>query len=64
MEVIESIISVHNITKEEVEKEQVIKRETNGQFLPANFVDYIEVPVDKQKVIEYLENRNRPYKYS
>ncbi|MFK7967848.1 MAG: nucleoside triphosphate pyrophosphohydrolase [Rickettsiaceae bacterium] len=64
MEVIESIISVHNITKEEVEKEQIIKRETNGQFLPANFVDYIEVPVDKQKVIEYLENRNRPYKYS
>ena len=64
MEVIESIISVHNITKEEVEKERVIKRETNGQFLPANFVDYIEVPVDKQKVIEYLENRNRPYKYS
>ena len=37
MEVIESIISVHNITKEEVEKERIIKREVNGYFLPVNF---------------------------
>ena len=64
MEVIESINLAHNITKEEVEKERIIKREVNGHFLPANFVDYIEVPADNQRVIEYLENRNRPYKYN
>jgi len=63
MEVIESIISVHSITKEEVEKERIVKSEVNGHFLPANFVDYIEAPVNNQKLIEYLENRNRPYKY-
>ena len=63
MEVIESIISVHSITKEEVEKERIVKSEVNGHFLPANFVDYIEVPVNNQKLTEYLENRNRPYKY-
>jgi predicted house-cleaning noncanonical NTP pyrophosphatase (MazG superfamily) len=63
MEVIESIISVHNITKEEVEKERIIKREVNGYFLPVNFVDYIEVPLTNKKVIEYLETKNRPYKF-
>ena len=63
MEVIESIISVHSITKEEVEKERIVKSEVNDHFLPANFVDYIEVPVNNQKLTEYLENRNRPYKY-
>lgn len=64
MEVIESIITLHNISKEEIEKERIIKRETNGYFLAANFVDYIEVPSDNQRVIEYLENKNRPYKYN
>ena len=63
MEVIESIISVHSITEEEVEKERIVKSEVNGHFLPTNFVDYIEVPVNNQKLTEYLENRNRPYKY-
>jgi predicted house-cleaning noncanonical NTP pyrophosphatase (MazG superfamily) len=63
MEVIESIISVHSITKEEIEKERIVKSEVNGHFLPTNFVDYIEVPVNNQKLTEYLENRNRPYKY-
>ena len=62
MEVIESIISSYNITKEDIEKERLIKANTNGCF-SANFVDYIEVPVDNLKVIEYLEDKNRPYKY-
>jgi predicted house-cleaning noncanonical NTP pyrophosphatase (MazG superfamily) len=64
MEVIESITSLHNITKEEIEKERTLKREVNGYFLADNFVDYIEVPSSNLRVIEYLENRNRPYKYS
>jgi hypothetical protein len=48
---------------ETAEKERIVKSEVNGHFLPANFVDYIEVPVNNQKLTEYLENRNRPYKY-
>ena len=47
--------------KEEIEKERLLKGQTNGHFLAANFVDYIEVPVSNHKVIEYLEKRNRPY---
>jgi predicted house-cleaning noncanonical NTP pyrophosphatase (MazG superfamily) len=64
MEVIESITSLHNITKEEIEKERILKCKINGVFLAANFVDYIEVPADNQRVIEYLENKGRPYKYT
>jgi hypothetical protein len=52
---------LHDITKEEIEKERLLKGQTNGHFLAANFVDYIEVPVSNHKVIEYLEKRNRPY---
>lgn len=63
MEVVESIRSLHNITQEEIEEERILKREINGVFLAANFVNYIEVPISNQKVIDYLENRDRPYKY-
>jgi predicted house-cleaning noncanonical NTP pyrophosphatase (MazG superfamily) len=62
-EVIESLALLHNIKKEEIEQERAVKSDINGHFLPANFVDYIEVPEDKHQVIEYLENRNRPYEY-
>ncbi|WPX98600.1 Nucleoside triphosphate pyrophosphohydrolase [Candidatus Megaera polyxenophila] len=61
MEVIETITSLHSITKEEIEKERLLKCQINGHFLAANFVDYIEVPITNRKVIEYLQKRNRPY---
>jgi len=61
MEVIETITSLHGITKEEIEKERLLKCQINGYFLAANFVDYIEVPITNRKVIEYLQKRNRPY---
>jgi predicted house-cleaning noncanonical NTP pyrophosphatase (MazG superfamily) len=61
MEVIETITSLHGITKEEIEKERLLKCQINGHFLAANFVDYIEVPITNRKVIEYLQKRNRPY---
>ena len=61
MEVIETITSLHGITKEEIEKERLLKYQINGHFLAANFVDYIEVPITNRKVIEYLQKRNRPY---
>lgn len=61
MEVIEALTLLHGITKEEIEKERLVKCQINGHFLAVNFVDYIEVPVSNHKVIEYLEKRNRPY---
>ena len=62
-EVIEALASSASITKEEIEQERAIKRNTNGDFVAENFVDYIEVPTDKSEIIEYLENKNRPYEY-
>jgi predicted house-cleaning noncanonical NTP pyrophosphatase (MazG superfamily) len=61
MEVIETLTSLRGITKEEIEKERLLKCQINGHFLAANFVDYIEVPITNRKVIEYLQKRNRPY---
>lgn len=63
MEVIETIKLANDISWEEIEKERVVKSNTNGNFVPANFVDYIEVPKDNHRVIAYLENKNRPYEY-
>jgi len=64
MEVIETLTSLRGITKEEIEKERLLKCQINGHFLAANFVDYIEVPITNRKVIEYLQKRNRPYQCS
>lgn len=64
MEVIEALTLLHGITKEEIEKERLVKCSINGCFLAANFIDYIEVPVSNRKIIEYLEKRNRPYECS
>ncbi len=63
MEVIETIKSFNTITSEEIEQERLLKSNTNGNFVAANFVDYIEVPEDNHEVIRYLENKNRPYEY-
>lgn len=63
IEVIETIKSANDISWEAIEKERIVKSNTNGNFVPANFVDYIEVPEDSHKIIEYLENKNRPYEY-
>ena len=63
IEVIEALVSSASITKDEIEQERLVKRDTNGHFLAENFIDYIEVPTDKSAIIEYLENKNRPYEY-
>jgi predicted house-cleaning noncanonical NTP pyrophosphatase (MazG superfamily) len=63
MEVILHISSLHDITEEQIEQERLVKLTTNGHFAPENFIDYIEVPNDNYRMIDYLENRNRPYKY-
>ena len=63
MEVIHAIAQANQISLDEIEAAQAKKREINGHFLPENYINYIEVAEDNHKVIEYLENKNRPYKF-
>lgn len=62
MEVIYSIAQASKINLDEIEVARAKKRDINGDFLPENFINYIEVAEDNQKVIDYLENKNRHYK--
>ncbi len=62
MEVIHTIADANAISMEDIADAQLKKREINGKFLPENYINYIEVAEDNHKVIEYLENKNRPYK--
>jgi len=62
MEVIHAIADANAISLTDIENAQLEKREINGHFLPENYINYIEVAEDNHKVIEYQENKNRPYK--
>ncbi len=62
LEVIYAIAESTAISQAEIEQARIEKRETNGYFKPENYVHYIQVDHDNYKVIEYLENKNRPYK--
>lgn len=62
MEVIYALAEASEISVEEIEAAKLKKCEVNGYFLPENYINYIEVSEDNHKVIEYLENKNRPYK--
>ena len=62
IEVIHAIADANAISLADIENAQSEKREINGGFLPENYINYIEVAEDNHKVIEYLENKNRPYK--
>jgi predicted house-cleaning noncanonical NTP pyrophosphatase (MazG superfamily) len=62
MEVIHAIAVASNISLDEIESAKSEKLEVNGDFQPENYINYIEVAEDNRKVIEYLENKNRPYK--
>ena len=50
--------------QDEIEQARIKKREINGCFEPDHYVHYIQVAPDNHKVIEYLENKNRPYKFT
>ena len=63
MEVIHAIAQVNQISLKEIEAAQAKKRKINGYFLPKNYINYIEVAEDNHKVIEYLENKKRPYRF-
>lgn len=61
LEVVEAISQAHGIKHQEIEQAKQEKREINGYFSPENYINYVEVPLDKKKVIDYLEAKNKPY---
>lgn len=61
-EVIRAISLAHNITEQEIEAERLKKLEINGSFKKENYINFIEVKESNQVVIDYLENKDRPYK--
>ncbi len=64
LEVIYAIAEATSISQSEIEQARIEKREINGCFEPDHYVHYIQVAPDNHKVIEYLQNKNRPYKFT
>jgi len=64
LEVIHALAEASDIELAEIEATQVEKRAINGNFNANNYVHYIEVAKDNHKVIEYLNNKDRPYKFT
>ena len=63
IEVIHTIAQANQISLEEIEKTRIEKREINGFFSPKNYINYIECSKDNHRLITYLENKNRSYKF-
>ena len=64
LEVIYAIAEATSISQVEIEQARIEKREINGHFKPEHYIHYIQVASDNHKVIEYLENKNRSYKFT
>lgn len=62
MEVINALAEAASIDLSEIEKAKIEKRDVNGHFHADHYIGYIEVALDNKKVIDYFENKNRPYK--
>ena len=63
VEVIHALAKASDITIEEIEAARLEKRAVNGHFQASNYVNYIEVAETNHKVIEYLDNKERHYKF-
>ncbi len=63
LEVIYEISKASNFDIKDIEKTRLEKREINGFFDSNSYINYIEVDQDNHKLIEYLNNKNRPYKF-
>ena len=64
VEVIHAIAKASGIEMAEIEAARLEKRAVNGHFQASTYVNYIEVVEDNHEVIEYLDNKDRPYKFS
>jgi predicted house-cleaning noncanonical NTP pyrophosphatase (MazG superfamily) len=62
LEVITALMYVYDITADEVNEVRLKKASINGVFDSKCFINYIEVALDNKPVIDYMENKNRPYK--
>ena len=63
VEVIHSIAKASSIEMAEIEAARLEKRAVNGHFQASTYVNYIEVAEDNHEVIEYLDNKERHYKF-
>ena len=63
VEVIHALAKASDVTIEEIEAARLEKRAVNGHFQAGNYVNYIEVAESNHKVIEYLDNKERHYKF-
>ncbi len=61
MEVIHAIANASNINMQNIEDARLTKKEINGHFTSLDYINYIEVSSTNYKVIDYLENKDRPY---
>lgn len=62
MEVITALAEAASIDLSEIEKAKIEKRDANGHFHSDHYINYVEVELSNQKVIDYLDNKNRSYK--
>ena len=61
LEVIHALAKEYQISLADIEKSRLEKLEINGEFDQYCYVDYIEVPYNNKKVIEYLQDKNKKY---
>ena len=61
MEVIYTLAENYQIPLELINSERLTKREINGYFDQKTYVNYIEVPKDNKKLIEYYLSKNKKY---
>lgn len=64
LEVIHALAEVTGLDMQEIEESRLEKRAVNGHFQADNYIHYIEVAKDNHKVIEYLNDKDRPYKFT
>ncbi|WPY01395.1 Nucleoside triphosphate pyrophosphohydrolase [Candidatus Trichorickettsia mobilis] len=63
LEVIHALAEAYQLSFSDIEKTRLSKREINGYFDQETYMDYIEVDENNHKVIQYLLDKNRPYKF-
>ena len=62
LEVVKALMKAYDITETEIEEARLLKASVNGVFDSNCFINYIEVDEDNKVVIDYMENKQRPYK--
>ena len=68
-ELVDIVVIIHTLTKasgvtiEEIEEVRLEKRAVNDHFQAINYLNYIEVVESDHKLIKYLDNKERQYKF-